>query len=98
MSQRKPPINNPKEANTFDFVDSLDPNVEDFVAPLIKSISNLKIEKIDLTSAESARAAIPGLDQALDSITQYQKQVKMLKTLLEEKRDKLIKEKKDLPH
>ena len=71
-----------------DYIDSKYPHAEDFVAPLIDSISSLKIEKIDLTTVEGARKALKKMDQIKKELSTYQKQVRTLKAVLEEQKFK----------
>lgn len=72
-------------------VDAIDPDIEQYVAPLLESIQKLKIEKIDFSTPEKALEAIPMLDGILEKISAYKKNSSILKTLLKEKRDNLIK-------
>lgn len=72
-------------------VDSADNDVEMHIAPFIQSIKNLKMGEIDLTNAQSAKNAIPMLDELLEKINTYQKTAKVLKSVLEEKRDDFLK-------
>ncbi|MCO6429311.1 MAG: hypothetical protein J5J00_00495 [Deltaproteobacteria bacterium] len=72
-------------------VDSRDPDVEEHVLPLLQSIGNLKLERIDLSTRQSALNTIPAINEVLEKISVYQRAASTLRSLLEEKRDFIIK-------
>lgn len=63
--------------------DTLDPHLEDHVTTLLSSIQNLKLEKLDLTTPESAREALPLLDKLMEQISKYENTSRALRVALE---------------
>jgi hypothetical protein len=79
----------PKSESSHNLIDSQDLNPEDFVLPLTSKISELKIEKIDLTTVDGATAALVQMNNLQEEIANYQRQVKALKAILEQKKFEL---------
>ena len=78
----------PRKIEVERIYDSHDSDVEEHVVPLLNQIGNVKLEKINLSTPETAAEAIPMLDEVIEKLSTYRKAAFTLRQLLEEKRDR----------
>ena len=63
--------------------DSEDLDVEAHIPVLLQTIANLKLEKIDLKSKDSAAEAVEMLNKMIDKLTTYKNTASTLRRILE---------------